>query len=394
MWLIRWLWQNKLTENQKAGISPRRMGVFHKISRIRSIAPGPGRKHGWVAATTLALLCLSAPLFTSCAAQQAPGTESEPARPIFRHDIDSEARPWTHGNFDDEEGKFTFALFSDLTGGEREGIFEVAVEQLRLLRPELIVNVGDLIEGGTTDREQLAKEWDSFDHRAGRAHAPVFRVGGNHDLTNPEMWDVWEERYGRRYYHFVYKDVLFLVMDTEDNTAQEQWELSRIRDEAMEVVAEQGWGAFNDTEYGRSTLRSSGRIGAEQAAYFERVITRNQQVRWTFVLMHKPAWERPEEENFAMVEAALSDRPYTVFHGHVHSYLHEQRHGRDYIRLATTGGVQNANKDMAIDHVTLVTVSESGVDIANLRLSGIFDKTGHIPLNGESLCFNVKDCPP
>jgi hypothetical protein len=34
------------------------------------------------------------------------------------------------------------------------------------------------------------------------------------------------------------------------------------------------------------------------------------------------------------------------------------------------------------------------VDIANLRLSGIFDKTGHIPLNGESLCFNVKDCPP
>jgi hypothetical protein len=81
-----------------------------------------------------------------------------------------------------------------------------------------------------------------------------------------------------------------------------------------------------------------------------------------------------------------------VFYGHVHSYLHEQRHGRDYIRLATTGGVQNAAKDMAVDHVTLVTVSAQGVDIANLRMSGIFDKTGRIPLNGEDLCFEVSEC--
>jgi len=38
-----------------------------------------------------------------------------------------------------------------LTGGERERIFEIAVAQLALLRPEFIINVGDLIEGGTED---------------------------------------------------------------------------------------------------------------------------------------------------------------------------------------------------------------------------------------------------
>jgi hypothetical protein len=27
------------------------------------------------------------------------------------------------------------------------------------------------------------------------------------------------------------------------------------------------------------------------------------------------------------------------------------------------------------------------VDIANLRMSGIFDKTGKIPLNGEDICL-------
>ena len=316
--------------------------------------------------------------------------QSQPEAPVFQHDITGEVRPWTHENFDDEEGKFTFALFSDLTGGEREGVYAVAIEQLRLLRPELIVNVGDLIEGGTTDREQLAREWTSFDQRSSRARAPVFHTGGNHDLTNPVMWEVWEERYARRYYHFIYKDVLFLVMDTEDNPPEFQWALAGIRDEAGRVVEEKGWDAFEDTEYGRSTERKSGRVSAAQATYFKQLIAQNPQVRWTFVLMHKPAWERPGDENFSTVEAALAGRPYTVFYGHVHSYLHEQRHGRDYIRLATTGGVQNTSKDMPIDHVTLVTVSEDGVDIANIRMSGIFNKAGKIPLNGEDICFEIK----
>lgn len=42
---------------------------------------------------------------------------------------------------------------------------------------------------------------------------------------------------------------------------------------------------------------------------------------------------------------------------------------------------------LVIDHVSLVTVSDAGVDIANLRMSGIFDRTGKLPLNGEEICL-------
>ena len=55
------------------------------------------------------------------------------------------------------------------------------------------------------------------------------------------MWAVWDERYGKRYYHFVYKDTLFLVLDTEDNTAEAQWKLHEIRDEAIAAVDAEGW---------------------------------------------------------------------------------------------------------------------------------------------------------
>jgi hypothetical protein len=327
-------------------------------------------------------------LISACSASHRP----EPQAALFQHDISGQARPWTHSNFDNEEDKFTFALFSDLTGGEREGVFEIAVEQLRLLRPELIVSVGDLIEGGTDDRGQLALEWESFDQRASNSRAPVFHVGGNHDLTHPVMWEVWEERYGKRYYHFIYKDVLFLVLDTEDNPRDVQMQLFDDRAVALQIMAEEGREALATTEYGQSVLRVSGRIGEDQAAYFRDVVAQNPDVRWTFLLMHKAAWERPQEKRFSSIEAALAGRPYTVFYGHEHSYLHQQRHGRDYIRLGTTGGVQNAKKPMAVDHVTLVTVSEAGVDIANIRMSGLFDKTGKIPLNGDELCFDIVAC--
>ena len=44
------------------------------------------------------------------------------------------------------------------------------------------------------------------------------------------------------------------------------------------------------------------------------------------------------------------------------------------------------------DHVTLVTVSDEGVDIANLLLSGILDKTGIVPLDGDGVCFETATC--
>jgi len=313
------------------------------------------------------------------------GAEFEPA-------IDGQQVPWTHTDFDNAEKKFTFAVFSDLTGGERERIFEIAVAQLNLLRPEFVINVGDLIEGGSTDLLDLNKEWDSFDARAEKARAPVFYVGGNHDLTGKPLQDVWDARYGRRYYHFLYKNVLFLVMDTEDNAPERTQEIFEIRKEGMKVFAEDGKEVFAKTEYANLPERVSGNITAEQSAYFRQAIADNPDVLWTFLFLHKAPWQREGEANFTAVEGALSDRPYTVFLGHNHIYEHIERHGRDYIRLATTGGSQFVGAKRSMDHVTLVTVDDQGVDIANLLMDSILDKTGHVPLGGDDVCFELAAC--
>ncbi|TRX63319.1 metallophosphoesterase [Carboxylicivirga sp. M1479] len=310
--------------------------------------------------------------------------------PIFKHEESREIKPWRHLNFDDAPDKFSFAVFSDLTGGERPEIFKVAVEQLNLLRPEFIVNVGDLIEGANEDPSEWHQQWDDFDQRASKAIAPIFYAGGNHDLTGEMARSVWSKRLGSRYYHFRYKDVLFLIFDTEDNTPERMKEIEHMRTEAIANLKTDGWDGFNKSDYANIPERTAGTVGSEQTNYFLKVIADNADARWTFVLIHKPAWEKENEQNFSKIEEALSAMPYTVFNGHTHLYNHQQRHGRDYINLATTGGHQFPEQGHSFDHFMWVTVDNDGVTLANLKMEGILDKTAHIPLGGDTLVFENK----
>jgi hypothetical protein len=271
-------------------------------------------------------------------------------------------------------------------------VFEVAVAQLALLRPEFIISVGDLIDGTSEQPTGLHQEWDAFDTKVSQAVAPVFYVGGNHDLTSRAMCEVWAKRYGARYYHFVYKDVLFLVLDTEDYSDERRREIHQARAAAVDVLYGDRPRDALQMEYYQMPERITGEIGPEQSAYFLEVLADHPDARWTLVFLHKPVWRKQNEPDFAAVEAALSDRPYTVFCGHLHEYSHTVRHGRDYIVLGTTGGSQNSASDMSFDHVTLVTMTDDGPAIGHLRLDGILDKTGHVPLSGDTLCFQASEC--
>ena len=138
--------------------------------------------------------------------------------------------------------------------------------------------------------------------------------------------------------------------------------------------------------------RRTGEIGKEQSEYFLKAIADYPDVDWTFLFIHKPVWLRDDEPEFSAIESALSNRPYTLFNGHFHTYSHTVKNGRDYIMLGTTGGAQGENNDMAFDHVTLVTMTRDGPTIGNVRLDGILDKTGHIPAGGDNLCFQASKC--
>lgn len=312
----------------------------------------------------------------------------------FRSDLSGNKTPWTGIPKGKKVDNFVFAVIGDLNSGERPAVFDVAVEQLKLLQPDLTLSIGDLIEGGTIDTVQLKKEYDHFDERVLRTGIPFFHVGGNHDLTNPVMRSYWEKRYGQRYYHFVYKNVLFLVLDSEDYAEERMWQIFHARAKAIALLDSGKTAEAQQTEYFKMPERATGEISDEQSAYFEKVIQENPDVRWTFVLMHKPVWQRESGGNLSRIEAALAQRKHTILNGHLHSYAYSLNHDSDYIMMGTTSGGQDAKKPGSFDHFLWVYMDDDGPVISNLRLDGILDKTGHIPAQGDSLCYQASRCNP
>lgn len=313
----------------------------------------------------------------------------------FEHAGDGKT-PWLNQAPNTGTDKFSFAIIGDVTGGEREGMLEVASAQLVLLQPDLVISIGDIIEGGTLERETFNHEFDAFDAAVSGMNAPLVRISGNNELTHPTVRDFWNDRYGPRYSFLRYRDALFLFLDSEDMSDARMRTYFEDRSEAIRLFGEGKREEAAASAYMSAPERNNGAIGTDQAAYFTDALAEHTDVRWTFLFVHKPVWRNSGESGeggaFADIETALKDRPYTVFTGHFHKVGLEERMGRDYIALATTGGALIPNSDASFDHVTVVTVSEKDPTIAHIRMDGIITKNGTLPADGDTLCFKSGGC--
>ncbi len=263
--------------------------------------------------------------------------------------------PVTHLRLNNDPADFQFAIVSDRTGGHRARVFSRAVEQLNLLQPEFVVTVGDLIEGYTHNRERLLREWREFQGYVARLQMPFFYVPGNHDMANKVERTIWREKFGRSWYEFVYRDVLFLMLDSEDPPGDD-----------------------------------NGRLSDDQLAWLKKTLADNKGVRWTLVFVHKPMWFLPHiPPPWLEVEKLLADRPHTVFAGHVHRYQKSVRNGgRNYYMLATTGGgsLMRGVDYGEFDHLVWVTMKKDGPVLANILLDGILrEDLSNIPSDEEGV---------
>ncbi len=261
-------------------------------------------------------------------------------RPRIIVDIPSNQKPFT--GTDLNRDNFQFAIVTDRTGGHRPGVFMEGVRKLNLLQPEFVMSVGDLIEGYTEDTEVLDAEWREFNSFIDSLQMPFFYVPGNHDITNQVMEDKWKDLFGVTWYHFVYQDVLFLCLNSEDNRRGA------------------GRGTIDDAQYN----------------YVKKALEENPDVKWTLVFLHQPLWVQEDTKRWKDVEALLADRPHNVFAGHYHRYWKATRNNGRYFALATTGGASQLRGTPygEFDHVVWVTMTEQGPLLANLLLEGIWDE--------------------
>ena len=285
----------------------------------------------------------------------------------------AEKTPWTHRDYLEDADEFRFAIIPDRygadyrTGKDYRGGFTNAINAVNLLRPNFVMTVGDLIPYGWEDEASVRRQQRELKDELKKVVPPLFCVVGNHDICRSRgdrpgherdsevSTKVWKENWGPdTYYSFVYKNCLFIALNTID-----------------EVTLEAKHKDISDKQY----------------AWFKKTLDAHPDVRWTFVFMHQPGvWTTSRWLDFE--KRNLVSRKYTVFAGDWHEYLHVRRHDHDYYVLATAGGCAGAGlagKDMdkrgilfgraygELDHVMWVTVTKAGPVIANIDVTGVLN---------------------
>jgi len=281
----------------------------------------------------------------------------------------------------DQAAPLRIAVIGDRTGGHRPHVFEEAMGRVYDLQPDLVLSVGDLIEGYVDDEAELTRQWDEIDALIAPFGSRFLAVPGNHDSSSDLTARLWEERRGPAYWSALHDDVLILGLSTEDppitlpqSAVDGHLRLLAALERDPEGTQQAILEAYAQRE---DTLVKPGDVAISDAQvdYFTRVLAENPSPRWTILLMHKPAWNF-DNANFRRIEALVADRPYTVIAGHDHYYDHQQRAGRDYISMGTTGGIWLADGPGRVDHLMWMAFGEGEPTLTNIAIDGMFGVTG------------------
>lgn len=239
-----------------------------------------------------------------------------------------------------QEKSFQFAVLGDRTGGHKPGIFPEAVEEVNLLNPDIVMTVGDFIEGYTIDTTVLNQEWDGFLGIMGKLEAPYYFVPGNHDITYDECEPVYKKRVGEPYYSFDYKNVHFVILD-----------VSRV--EKSEDVPE------------------------KQISWLVSDLEKNKEKENIYVFYHKPLWIKSvkEKKSDKLHQIFKEYGVDAVFSGHYHHYFSGDIDGIRYICVGSSGGAMDINSENLgfFYHYLWCTVDGDKLDVALVKLGSVKD---------------------
>lgn len=264
---------------------------------------------------------------------------------------------------------FHFVIYGDRTGGPPEGVqvLAQAVEDTNLLDPDLVMTVGDLVQGYNTSKEWLP-QMTEFKDIANRLNMEWYPVAGNHDVywrgqgETPAGQNeaLYEKHFGPLWYSFQHKNAGFIVLYSDEG----------------------------DRETHKKGFRSADlqNMSDEQFAFLDQALKELKDAEHVFVFLHHPRWvgQRYEGSNWPKVHKKLvaAGNVSAVFAGHIHRMRYDgEQDGIEYYALATTGGGLQANIPDAgyLHHLNMVTVRRDRISVAAIPVGAVIDPKQFTP---------------
>jgi hypothetical protein len=231
--------------------------------------------------------------------------------------------------------QFSMVVLGDRTGDAREDVFEQILKEVKVLKPDLLMNVGDLIEGYTDNKDSLKAEWDTITRLLGTTGVSYHLTPGNHDITDSLSELYFLTRFGLPFYSFNYGDCHFTVID---NT---RW------DSAGAMPDRELWWLQQDLQSARNA-----RLG--------------------FVFMHRSYWNAARRKGTTerLHELFKANGVDYVFSGHDHYYCRTVWDGITYTQLGPSGSrykVYEQEERGAFQSYLLVNIADATVRITVMK---------------------------
>ncbi len=237
---------------------------------------------------------------------------------------------------------FRFVVVGDRTGSCVSGVFDEIIDEVKLLDPDFVMCVGDLIEGYTEDTVSLNSQLDTVLNMVKKLPCTFYFVPGNHDIFNEADRKMYEARTGfKRYYSFNYKNSHFIILD-------------------------------NTMTYWTPPQE----MGEEQMEWLKKDLEKHKKAENIFVFYHIPTYLYALEQDTSDPLAEIFEKygVDVVFTGHHHEYSHLMRNDVEYINVGSSGGGMGTN-DFArghFSHYLTVSVREQENNIAVIKKGNVF----------------------
>ncbi len=262
---------------------------------------------------------------------------------------------------------FHFVIYGDRTGGVPEGlkILEQAVVDTNLLDPDLVMTVGDLIQGYNTT-EGWMPEMREYQAIMNRLNMNWYPVAGNHDI----YWkgkgkpvghheSNYEKHFGPLWYSFEHKNCGFIVLYS---------------DEGDPKTDRKGFHDFQQQQMSQSQLD-----------FLDKALDQFKAKDHVLVFIHHPRWiqQRYEGSNWPAVHEKLvaAGNVKACFGGHIHFLHYQPKDGIEYFTLGATGGhIQGDIPDAGfLHHMNVVSVRKDKVSVSSIPVGALFDPKKFTP---------------